>query len=346
MIPKVSVIIVTHDGKEYIDACVRSVFESRYGEIEVIVVDNGSQDGTISLLKERYGTRDEFKLVALDRNYGPAYARNRGVEQARGKYLAFLDNDTKPDPDWLLEPARMMEEDSTIGACQCKLLLIDEPERIDYVGDYLSQFGFLAQRAAYRALDRGQFDESVEIFSAKSAGMLMRKESFDKAGGFDPDYFIYVEETDLAWRVWLAGYRVVFAPNSKVFHKFGTSGEILGRERQNFLVRCYGSRNYLATLFKNLGFLNLLKILPVHFFLWVSTAFLLILGGDFRSGGAIFKGLAGFVLRLGDLYKKRRRIQRERVVSDRELLPRIMRRKPLSYFYRKWRGRDDDVSSS
>lgn len=338
MRPKVSVVIVTHNGKEYVDACVRAVFESGYSDIGVIVVDNGSQDGTIPLLKEKYGTRDDFKLVVLDRNYGPAYARNRGVEQAKGKYLAFLDNDTRPDPDWFLEPVKMMEEDLTIGACQCKLLLMDEPDRIDYVGDYLSQFGFLVQRGAYRTLDKGQFDEAVEIFSAKSAGMLMRKEAFDKAGGFDPDYFIYVEETDLAWRVWLAGYRVVFAPNSKVFHKFGASGEILGRERQNFLLRCYGSRNYLATLFKNLDFLNLLKILPVHFFLWVGIASLLVLRGDFGSGRAVFRGLADFASRLRSLYKKRGRIQRERVVSDRELLPRIMRRESLSYFYRKWRG--------
>lgn len=334
---KVSVVIVTYNGKKYVDQCLGAVFASDYRDTEVIVVDNGSSDGTPSFLREKYGRRGNFRLVALDKNYGPAYARNKGVEKAVGKYLAFLDNDTKPDPDWLSEPVQLMEKDDSIGACQCKLLLMDEPDRIDYVGDYLSQFGFLVQRARYREKDEGQFDEPVEIFSAKSAGMVVRREAFEKAGGFDPDYFIYVEETDLAWRIWLAGYRIVFSPHSVVFHKFGTTAVIMGG-RQLFMIRAYGCRNYLTTLLKNLGTQALIKIFPIHFLLWWGMAFFLILKGKVKESCFVVSGIVDFVFHLKSCYRKRVEIQKNRLVSDQDLLPRIMKRRSLSYFLEKWRS--------
>lgn len=335
VMPKVSVIIVTFSGRKYVADCLAAVFASLYEDIEVIIVDNGSEDDTVSFLKKKYGERDNFKLISLDKNYGPAYARNRGVEEASGKYLAFLDNDTRPNPNWLLEPVQLMEADPAIGVCQCKLLMMDAPDRIDYVGDYLSQFGFLIQRAEHGVVDRGQFDEPVEIFSAKSAGMLVRKEAFEKAGGFDEDYFIYVEETDLAWRVWLGGYRSVFSPRSVVYHKFGTSAVILGG-KQIFMVRAYGCRNYLATLFKNLGVRALFKIFPVHFLLWLGIVVFLVLKGKIKDGFFVLWGMGDFVFRLGGLSRKRRTIQKGRLVSDEELLPRIMKRQPLGYFVAKF----------
>tara|TARA_B100000315_G_C14499515_1_gene551652 strand:+ start:544 stop:1032 length:489 start_codon:yes stop_codon:yes gene_type:complete len=149
---------------------------------------------------------------------------------------------------------------------------MDEPDQIDYVGEYIGTNGFLVQVAPAGTKDEGQFDKQYPILAAKSAGMFIKREAFDVAGGFDEDYFIYVEETDLGWRTWLAGYTVVFAPKCKVYHKFGTSSVILGKHKNDYNSKFHGTKNYILTFLKNLNFFYLVRILPVHIFLWLGLA--------------------------------------------------------------------------
>jgi|SRR5581483_1157688 len=332
--PLVSVIVVTHNGKTYLERCLQAVRGNVYPNYEVIVADNGSTDGTRGLLTELERQWPDLAVEYIGYNAGPALARNRAAARARGVYLAFLDNDTQPDPDWLVAAVSLLEADASIGACQCKLLLRHDPRCIDYVGDYLSPLGFLIQRAPCGSEDTGAYDESIDIFSAKSAAMVMRRCAFEAAGGFDPDYFIYVEETDLAWRVWLQGYRIVLCPQSRVLHEFGTSSLILGR-RQNYLTKFHGSKNYIMTLWKNLGFLSLLWMLPLHVSLWCAMAVWLVARGSFVDARYITAGIGWSILHCRDIWHKRSVVQRTRRVTDKELFPRIMRRQSLRYFYRK-----------
>ena len=162
--------------------------------------------------------------------------------------------------------------------------------------------------------------------------MVVRREMLDKTGFFDEDYFIYLEETDLCWRGWLAGYRVMFIPESIVYHEFGGSALSLGA-RQNYFAKYHGSKNYISTLIKNLGALNLIKMLPVHIFSWTGVFFWLLLHGKPREAGYVLKGMLWVFFNLAKLAKKRRRVCR--VFSDKELLPRIMRKRSLKYFYNK-----------
>ncbi len=335
MPPKVSIIIVNYNGQKYVDRCVASVFENIYPDYEVVVVDNGSNDGSVSLLREKYGQRGNFKLVTLSSNLGPSAARNKAAAQATGKYLALLDNDTVPEPDWLIEPVKAMEADATLGACQCKLLLLKNPKQLDYTGDYISQYGFLVQRVETGDTDIGQSDQRVEILSAKSAAMLIRRAAFDRAGGFDPDYFIYVEETDLGWRTWLAGYRIIFIPESRVLHEFGTSSVILPNQ-QNFLSKFHGTKNYIMTLAKNFGTVNYLTVIPIHVFLWLAMASVLCFKGQRKSGLYITRGVWWTITHAGSIRRKRRRIQAQRQIEDKKLMPIVRRRKPLKYFYGKF----------
>jgi GT2 family glycosyltransferase len=332
--PLVSVIIVTYNGKPYLARCLQAVRANCYPNYEVIVADNGSTDGTTEYLAQLRREWPALSVVCLGYNAGPSLARNRAAARARGKYLAFLDNDTQPAPDWLQVPVELMEADASIGACQCKLLLLCEPHRIDYAGDYLSPLGFLIQRVPGGAEDTGAFDQHEEIFSAKSAAMVMRRSVFEQAGGFDPDYFIYVEETDLAWRVWLQGYRIIFVPESRVLHEFGTSSIILGTQ-QNYLVKFHGCKNYISTLVKNLEFRSLLWMLPVHVALWCAIAGWFVLKCSFTDACYIVQGIGWTVLHTPQLWQKRLAVQSSRRISDAVLLTKIMRRAPLSYFYRK-----------
>lgn len=332
--PLVSVVIANYNGKQFLSRCLETVFNSTYKNIEVIVVDNGSVDNSLPETKAKFNDT-RLKLIALEKNFGPAYARNRGIEIAQGKYIAFLDNDTETEKDWIEKPVQVMEEDEKIGVCQCKLLLLKDPQKLDYVGDYLSQFGFLVQKATANEIDKGQYDSNFEILSAKSAAMIVRKELIDKTGGFDEDYFIYVEETDLCWRGWLAGYKAIFVPESRVYHLFGGSALSLGNAKQNYFAKFHGTKNYITTLLKNLGTFNAIKIIPVHIALWAGLAFWVLIHKKTIDSKNIFKGIFWVFMNLGLILKKRRQIQSIRVVSDRELMPRIMKKQSFNYFYKK-----------
>lgn len=334
---RVSIIIVNFNGFSYVERCVESVLKCDYDSFQVIVVDNGSSDGSAEKLNEKYSNR--LKIVCLDKNYGPSKARNEGVRAAQGKYIGFLDNDTIVDPGYISEAIQVFESDPKIGAVQCKLLLMDYPDQIDYVGEFLGTNGFLVQVAPAKTLDRGQFDKQYPILAAKSAGMFIRKDAFDAAGGFDEDYFIYVEETDLGWRVWLIGFEVVFAPKSKVYHKFGTSSMILGKAQNEYNAKYHGSKNYILTLIKNFSFPYLIKILPIHVLLWFGLAWFSLMRGKWNSFLWIHKGIFWNFSHLPQTWNKRNKVQRSRLIDDKSLFKELMKKKEFSYYLKKTTSR-------
>jgi len=329
----VSIVIVTVNGFRFVEACVASILASETPDCEIVVVDNGSTDDTPRLLRARFG--DRVTVLENGINLGPAAARNRGAARCRGDYLGFLDNDTIVHPAWARAARALLESDATIGAVQCKLLLASDPSRIDYVGEYLGQNGFLVQKAPAGARDEGQYDDRSEILAAKSAGMFIRRSVFEAIGGFDEDYFIYLEETDLGWRTWLQGFRVVLEPGSMVYHHFGGSAVTLGARAVNFNAKFHGCKNYLLTLLKNLGGAALLRILPVHAAAWLGLAVLSLFRGHARAAWWILRGLAWNLVHGRATWRKRRAIQARRRLSDRDLAPRIMRKKPWRYYLDK-----------
>jgi GT2 family glycosyltransferase len=301
------------------------------------VIDNGSTDGSVELVEQFLvdTQKPKIKIMRNGTNIGPSAARNEGCKRALGKYVAFLDNDTQVDPLWMTRAVKLMESDSTIGAIQCKLLLIQNRNELDHVGDYITQFGFLIQRARFREVDRGQFDELVEIFATKSAGMIVRLNIFQEVEGFDDTYFIYMEETDLCWRIWLAGYRVVSLPTSVVYHDFDIATTKLA-PGSRFLVKYHGTKNYVMTLLKNLDNQSLLKMLPIHLSLWIGIAVWHASRKRFRESSWIVRGILWNAMNFRATWAKRRRVQNKiRKVSDKNLMPRIMRRTDLDYLYDK-----------
>jgi len=331
----VSIIIVNCNGKELLNQCLGSVLKSHYSNFEAILVDNGSTDESVGLAKEKYKKNPRFRIIINERNLGPSAGRNRGVESARGKYIAFLDHDTEVDPNWLKEAVGIMESDQTIGGAQCKLLLVDHRNMFDYAGDYLSQYGFLFQRVNFMEVDNGQFDEVVELFGAKSAGMIVRQEALMNIGGFDEDYFIYMEETDLCWRMWLNNYRVIFMPTSVVYHAFGRKAKLTSPHTK-FLVKYHGTKNYITTLIKNFDTWNIIKILPIHIVLWIGIIIWHVIMGRLNEANWITKGVLYNLTHLRSIWIKRMTIQSSvRKLSDGHIMPHIMKTQPFTYFYNK-----------
>jgi hypothetical protein len=334
-LPLVSIIVVNYNGIEFIDQCLSTIFNTNYPNFEVILIDNASRDGSLECIKKGFANEDRLRLIENAKNVGPAVAENQGSVLAKGKYIAFLDNDTEVDPFWLIELVKVLESDYTIGAAQSKLLNIEDRKKYDCAGDYLGPLGFLIERARY-AQDEGQFDFIIDILSAKSAASIIRKDIIDRIGGFDEGYYMFLEETDLSWRVWLAGFRVVFIPNSIVYHAFGTSRKKFKRYYSKYLVRYYGCRNYISTLIKNLQLLNLIKILPIHIGCWSLLAIFFALKGNFEDTFYILKGIGWNIINLGSLLKSRHLVNtRIRKVKDSFILSRVMDKKEVGYYWGK-----------
>ena len=330
--PCVSVIIVNHNGIDFVNTCIRSVLNNNYHNFEIIFVDNASTDGSLEYVRKTFGSDYRLRIIENPGSVGPAVGRNRGAKLAKGKYLIFLDNDTQAERNFILELTKVLEADNSIGAAQAKLLRMGTDNLYDCAGDYLGPLGFLIERSR-GAKDKGQFDHICDILSAKSAASIIKKELFDKIGGFDEDYYMYLEETDLSWRVWLAGFRVVFIPGAKVYHAFNTARKDFKRYYPKYIVRYYGCRNYILTLIKNLGLKSSIKFLPLHISCWVLLSFFFTLKGNFYDAFLILKGIAWNILNTGLLLKKRRFINSNiRKIADSVILSKIMEQKNIGYY--------------
>lgn len=318
--PLVSIIIVNYNGAKYLKDCLTSIFHNNYSNFEIIIADNASTDNSLSLIKKSFTSKlSKIKFVTLKKNYGPAKARNEGVKKSKGQYLAFLDNDTEVDQNWIKNAIKLFQTNPKIGAIQSKLLLLNQKNKIDYVGERLGSQGFLKSIANYGEIDHHQYDDTKYILAAKSAGMFVKKNAFLKVGQFDPDYFIFMEETDLGWRIWLNNFKVIFCPNSIVYHQFSSTKNIVNPDFNNYLVRFHGTKNYIQTLIKNLEVKNVIKILPIHVFLWFCLASFLLVTGKFKSSYNIYKGIHWNLFNLKKILKKRHQVQSHRQITDDQL---------------------------
>ena len=207
------------------------------------------------------------------------------------------------------------------------------------MGEWIGSNGFLVGvTTSGEDVDDGRYGRELEILAAKSAGMFVRTDVAKGCGGFDPSYFIYTEETDFCWRIWLSGFRVVLAPDSVVYHKFGTSSVILA-DKINYLVKFHGTKNYIQTLVKNLSFSSLIWIFPLHIACWMGMMVFFFFKLNLMSVLHMMKAFGWLAISSPGIIKKRRQIQSMRTITDEELFKKVMKKRPLTYFIRKFLSR-------
>jgi len=308
--PKVSVIILNWNGKYLLKDCFQSLQRIDYPDYELIMVDNGSQDGSIEYVKQNF---PDVRILALDRNYGYAEGNNLGASIAKGELLVFLNNDTCVDKNWLIELVKPILEDSKIAICGSKVVYYNHPEIIEFAGGMILSNG-MAIHVDLPEQEGYNYNIPRYTSHAYGAAMLIRRDIFQRLNGFDEDYFIYNEELDLCWRCWLLGLRVLFVPSSVMFHK-QTGPQLLEWERIY-----YAQSNHIRNILKNFNFVNAIK------------ALLLTLGFDmykmikhtykrkYRNIKAILGGYFDVLRDLNQTLKKRKFIQSNRQISDKELM--------------------------
>ena len=218
---KVSVIVLNWNGKKYLPECLDSLGSQTLRDFEVVLVDNGSSDGSTDFVRERYPW---VRLVALQENTGFAEGNNRGLKESTGEYVVTLNNDTRVMPDFLAELVRSAEADPRVGMSAAKMRNYFESDRIDAVGLKIGSNG-LGYNIGVGETDAGKYD-GVAVFGPCGGAALYRRAMLDDVGFFDPDFFAYYEDFDLAWRGRLAGWQCAVAPRAVVYHVHSaTSGE-------------------------------------------------------------------------------------------------------------------------
>lgn len=321
--PLVSIVIPHHSGQETLRKCLKSAWETDYPRKEIFVVDNNSQDGSVESAIDLY---PDTRVVRSRENLGYAGGCNRGLREAKGKYVLFLNDDAIIASNMLSLTVKACEDDHLIAACQPKILSLTEQRKFDYAGaagGMMDRFGYpFALGRIFFAIesDEKQYDETGDIFWASGAAMLVRKSVIDEVGSFDEDYFAHMEEIDLCWRFHLAGYRVVAVPAAVVYHSSGTTLKS-GSSRKIFL----NHRNSLLMLLKNYELLSLVWIFPARLLFEALTLLYSLIRLDFVRGSAVLRALVAAALQSGRSLSKRRQIKAIRRVPDRVVLEKMYR---------------------
>jgi GT2 family glycosyltransferase len=333
--PSLSVVVPTSTGGAQLEACLASLDAEQYPGLEVVVVDNATSP-PVSVDPDRFASA---AVVRNEVNKGFAEGCNQGLQAARGELVLLLNDDATLTPGALRALVDELISRPSWGACQAKLLLEDDPTRLDTAGSFLTSTGFLVHRGAFGP--EARFSESDEIFAAKGAALLLRASAVEQVGAFDVDFFAYFEESDLCWRLWLAGWAVGFAAEARVLHGLGSTAASLDPA----VVQFHSFKNRICTLLKNLGGGRLVWMLPLHLALCLGLALWYPARGRRGIGSAILRAIGWNVRHLPSTLAKRRHIQSQRVVSDRELMPRIIVRTPVRTLLSYARG-DADLTAA
>jgi GT2 family glycosyltransferase len=221
--PAVSVVIVNLNRRDLLENCLRSLWAQTFTDFEVIVVDNGSSDGSVVYLKSIRNSK--LKIVPLTANRGFAGGCNAGIAVAEGAFIATLNNDAEADPRWLEELVRTIESRADIGMVASKILFHGDRDRIDKVGHLIYLDGLNHGRGSGEP-DRGQYEKCEEVLFPDGAAALYRRLMLDQVGVFDETFFAYGDDADLGLRGRLAGWTCLYAPRAIVFHiHSATAGE-------------------------------------------------------------------------------------------------------------------------
>jgi GT2 family glycosyltransferase len=309
-------IVIPTTGVTDLDACLESLERESEALTEVIVVDNASAR-SLAYLPERH---PRVRTIRNEENLGFVGACNQGARMATGELVLFLNDDTVVEPGALGALVDALADNPAWGACQAKLLLLDDPGRLDTAGSFLTATGFLVHRGAFEL--ETAYVRSDEIFAAKGAALVVRRRALDEVGLFDPDFFAYFEDSDLCWRLWVAGWKVGFAADARIRHRLGTTATTVG----SGVVHFHSFKNRICSILKNCGGRRLVWMLPLHLGLCFGLAVWFRVHGRSELSGAILSAIAWNGRNARRTLRKRRLVQRSRRAGDAEIWARVSRR--------------------
>lgn len=317
--PPVSVIVLNWNGKRYLKDCFESLSNQTYSNVEVILVDNGSEDDSVKFVRRNF---PQIKIVENKKNLGFAKGNNRGIRLAKGKYILILNNDTKVDKNCLQRLIEIIERDNKIGMSAPKILSFDNPQLIDSVGLNI-YFDGMARGRGRMEIDKGQYNRVEEILLPSGCAALYRKKMLDEIDLFDEDFFAYCEDTDLGLRGRLAGWKAVSVPSAIIYHHYsGATG------KYSDFKAFFAERNHFWVALKNFP-LTLLFLLPFYtalryFFLIYGILIHQGPGGKFQSSkfklfSLLIKAHISTLRGIPRILRRRNLIQKNKKLTNKEM---------------------------
>lgn len=235
-----SVIIPHWNGKRHLETCLTALHNQTYSDIEIILADNASTDGSQGYVQEHFPV---VKIVQLPENRGFTGACNAGMQEASGEYVALLNNDTEVDRTWAACVVDAFQRHPEVGLVASKMLLFDKRDHFHTAGDYYRVDGMPGNRGVWTQ-DVGQYDLEEYVFSACGGSSVYRRSMLEDIGLLDDDFYFSSEDVDLGWRAQLAGYRCLYVPSAIVYHQLAATGG-------DVTASYYNGRNFIYLLVKN-----------------------------------------------------------------------------------------------
>lgn len=328
----ITVVVVTWNRRELLRSCLQSLTtQDVIQPFEVVVVDNGSDDGSSEMVRKYYSesTRFRVKLIRNEQNRGFCAANNQGFAASHSEVIALLNNDAEAEPDWLSKLASAFDGRPDVGMAASKILVHEDPRRIDKAGHLIYPDGQNRGRGSGE-LDRGQYDRVEEILWPDGCAAMYRRSMLDQIGGFDEDFFAYADDAELGLRARIAGWKCLYIPDAVVRHHRGASLGVRSSRRLELIER---NRVLLAA---KLFPWSLLWLNGVYYAMRLSAGLLAAALGEGEVGkfpGVQGKLQAALALLKGDwqalrllprMLAKRRDVERFRKLSPREVRSLIL----------------------
>jgi GT2 family glycosyltransferase len=295
--PSVAVIVLNYNGMAYVKRCLGALLRNSYSNFEVLFIDNNSTDGSAEAALRLFHSEPRFKLIRNRENFGFSVGNNIGFKRANTKYVIVLNNDAEVEKTFIETLVRIAESDGKIGSVSCRIVQLDR--RILYGPMYMS-YGFIVH-----ALSKQTYDRYTVSLANCGCATLFRKSVIDRIGGFDPYFWADWEDHDLGYRMNIAGFKCVYAPETTVLHLGGGIYLGMSEERE---IRIF--RNKLLTYAKNYQTKNLFLRFPL--ILMIELLLKLKRG----KGRYFLKGISQFFKLLKPIINERKQIQKSRVVSE------------------------------
>lgn len=276
---EVSIVIPNYNGKAYLKDCLDSLLCQTAEDLDIVVVDNGSSDGSVPYVKEEY---PGVRILELGKNYGFCRAVNEGIQASDAPYVILLNNDTKAEPGFVQELLLGIQRHPGAFSCASRMVKMREPAKLDDGGDYYCALGWVFAYGKDKPVE--YYLQERRIFSACAGAAIYRREVFDVIGYFDERHFAYLEDLDMGYRAKIFGYENWFLPKAVVHHVgSGTSGS-----RYNAFKVSHSSRNNIYVIYKNMPLLQIVLNLP---FLAVGFAAKQVFFARRGFGREYFKGI-------------------------------------------------------
>lgn len=340
---KVSVIIPHWNGIDILSDCLESLSRNTYPNLEILVVDNASTDGSSDWISLHY---PNIKLIQNNKNYGYSGGCNRGAEASSGDYLIFLNNDTVHNEDFIERLADFLNLNPQVSAVQPKILNYFDRNKFDYAGGcggWIDILGFPFARGRLfldLEVDENQYEKIRPIFWASGTAMMIRKKDFELLGGFDDVFFAHQEEIDLCWKIHLSGSQVWSIPSAVVFHKNAVTLPMFSRLKQYL-----NHRNSMLMILSNYSLPMSLYLVPIRIGLEFVALTYSLLRLDINHFIGILQSFAWILTHPHIVVKKRIRAQKLRKVKDRRVIQNMYWGSIVFDYYIKRIKKSSDIIS-